>query len=103
MDQVRGTRRTGPGDRDLFGEDGVAGDHDRIEVATREPTHDPGVDLVDEAVPARPQRDAEAVQQRVLDEPDVRIRLRAVVAEAAEFATNDPEPDPSELWTDILI
>ena len=28
--------------------------------------------------------------------------VRAVVAEAAEFATNDPEPDPSELWTDVL-
>ena len=30
-------------------------------------------------------------------------KVRAVVAEAAEFATNDPEPDPSELWTDILV
>jgi len=30
-------------------------------------------------------------------------KVRALVAEAAEFATNDPEPDPSELWTDILI
>jgi pyruvate dehydrogenase E1 component alpha subunit len=29
--------------------------------------------------------------------------VRAIVAEAAEFATNDPEPDPSELWTDILV
>jgi pyruvate dehydrogenase E1 component alpha subunit len=29
--------------------------------------------------------------------------VRAVVAEAAEFATNDPEPDPSELWTDVLV
>ncbi|MEX1083911.1 MAG: thiamine pyrophosphate-dependent enzyme, partial [Xanthobacteraceae bacterium] len=28
--------------------------------------------------------------------------LRAVVNEAAEFATNDPEPDPSELYTDVL-
>jgi pyruvate dehydrogenase E1 component subunit alpha len=28
-------------------------------------------------------------------------RIRAVVAEAAEFATHDPEPDPSELWTDV--
>ena len=28
--------------------------------------------------------------------------VRSVVAEAAEFATNDPEPDASELWTDIL-
>lgn len=28
--------------------------------------------------------------------------IREVVNEAAEFATHDPEPDPSELWTDIL-
>jgi pyruvate dehydrogenase E1 component alpha subunit len=29
--------------------------------------------------------------------------IRAVVTAAAEFATNDPEPDASELWTDITI
>ncbi len=29
-------------------------------------------------------------------------KVREVVNAAAEFATNDPEPDPSELWTDIL-
>ena len=28
-------------------------------------------------------------------------KVRDVVNEAAEFATNDPEPDPSELYTDI--
>jgi pyruvate dehydrogenase E1 component alpha subunit len=28
-------------------------------------------------------------------------RVREIVNEAAEFATNDPEPDPSELYTDI--
>jgi pyruvate dehydrogenase E1 component alpha subunit len=28
--------------------------------------------------------------------------VRAVVADAADFATADPEPDASELWTDIL-
>jgi pyruvate dehydrogenase E1 component alpha subunit len=27
--------------------------------------------------------------------------VRAIVNEAAEFATNDAEPDPSELWTDV--
>ena len=27
--------------------------------------------------------------------------VRDIVDEAAEFATNDPEPDPSELWTDV--
>ena len=26
-----------------------------------------------------------------------------VAAEAAEFATHDPEPDPAELWTDVLL
>ncbi len=29
--------------------------------------------------------------------------VKAVVAEAAEFAQSSPEPDPSELWTDILL
>jgi pyruvate dehydrogenase E1 component alpha subunit len=29
-------------------------------------------------------------------------QVRAVVNEAAEFATHDPEPDPAELWTDVL-
>src|SRR5918994_803993 len=30
-------------------------------------------------------------------------KVREVVNEAAEFATHDPEPDVSELWTDILV
>jgi pyruvate dehydrogenase E1 component alpha subunit len=30
-------------------------------------------------------------------------KVRAVVNEAAEFATHDPEPDESELFTDILL
>ncbi|GAB4230854.1 MAG: pyruvate dehydrogenase (acetyl-transferring) E1 component subunit alpha [Methyloligellaceae bacterium] len=29
--------------------------------------------------------------------------IRAIVNEAAEFAQNDPEPDPSELYTDVLV
>ncbi len=28
--------------------------------------------------------------------------IRAIVNDSAEFATNDPEPDVSELYTDIL-
>jgi pyruvate dehydrogenase E1 component alpha subunit len=28
--------------------------------------------------------------------------VRKIVNDAAEFATHDPEPDPSELWTDIV-
>jgi pyruvate dehydrogenase E1 component alpha subunit len=27
--------------------------------------------------------------------------VRAIINEAAEFATNDAEPDPAELWTDV--
>ena len=29
--------------------------------------------------------------------------VREVVNAAAEFAQNDPEPAPSELWTDVLV
>ncbi len=28
--------------------------------------------------------------------------VRDIVNEAAEFATHDPEPEPAELWTDVL-
>ncbi|QFU16441.1 pyruvate dehydrogenase (acetyl-transferring) E1 component subunit alpha [Microvirga thermotolerans] len=30
-------------------------------------------------------------------------KVREIVNEAAEFATHDPEPDPSELYTDIVL
>jgi pyruvate dehydrogenase E1 component alpha subunit len=30
-------------------------------------------------------------------------KVRDIVNDAAEFATHDPEPDPSELYTDILL
>jgi pyruvate dehydrogenase E1 component alpha subunit len=51
----------------------------------------------------------EQVKQRVIaagmagedDLKKIDSDIRAVVAEAAEFAQNDPEPDPSELWTDV--
>ena len=29
--------------------------------------------------------------------------VKAIVSEAAEFAQNSPEPDPSELWTDVYV
>jgi len=29
--------------------------------------------------------------------------VRDIVNEAARFAQDSPEPDPSELWTDILL
>ncbi|HEX2887763.1 pyruvate dehydrogenase (acetyl-transferring) E1 component subunit alpha [Vineibacter terrae] len=42
----------------------------------------------------------------VLDEAHLKAldtEVRKVVADAAEFATNSPEPDPAELWTDVLV
>ena len=34
---------------------------------------------------------------------DLDREVKAVVTEAAEFSQTSPEPDPSELWTDVLI
>lgn len=34
---------------------------------------------------------------------DIDKDIRAIVAEAAAFAQSSPEPDPSELWTDIVV
>ncbi len=34
---------------------------------------------------------------------DIDKNVKAVVAESAEFAQTSPEPDPSELYTDILV
>ncbi len=52
----------------------------------------------------------ELVRQRLLaegwaTEDDLKAldrEIRDVVSAAADFATADPEPDPAELWTDIL-
>lgn len=52
----------------------------------------------------------EQVRKRLLDnkwasEDDLKVidqEVRVIVSESAEFASSDPEPDPSELWTDIL-
>ncbi|MCW5696594.1 MAG: pyruvate dehydrogenase (acetyl-transferring) E1 component subunit alpha [Bauldia sp.] len=33
---------------------------------------------------------------------DIDREVRAIVTEAADFASTTPEPDPSELWTDVL-
>ncbi|WP_374306405.1 pyruvate dehydrogenase (acetyl-transferring) E1 component subunit alpha [Methylocella sp.] len=32
----------------------------------------------------------------------VDAEVRGIVAKAVDFASHDPEPDPSELWTDVL-
>ncbi|MEP2724448.1 thiamine pyrophosphate-dependent enzyme, partial [Roseibium sp.] len=53
----------------------------------------------------------EQVRKRLIDagwasEDDLKSmdkEIRAKVAEAAEFAQTDPEPDASELYTDILL
>jgi pyruvate dehydrogenase E1 component alpha subunit len=59
----------------------------------------------------RTERDPiEQVRQRLLtkklvtedDLKKIDSEVRAIVNEAAEFATHDPEPDPSELYTDVL-
>ena len=44
--------------------------------------------------------DSKALTEDDLKEIDKEIK--AIVNEAAEFAQSSPEPDPSELWTDIL-
>ncbi len=65
----------------------------------------------DEVQKMRDDRDPiEQVKKRLLNSGEVGedevkkidAEVRAVVAEAADFATHDPEPDVAELWTDIL-
>ncbi|RWK40660.1 pyruvate dehydrogenase (acetyl-transferring) E1 component subunit alpha [Mesorhizobium sp.] len=60
----------------------------------------------------RSERDPiEQVKARLLDkkwadEDELKAvdkEVRDIVADAAEFAQNDAEPDPSELWTDIVL
>ncbi len=64
----------------------------------------------DEVTTMRAERDPiEQVKARILDKgygsedtlKQVETEVRAVVTEAADFATADPEPPASELWTDI--
>ncbi len=66
----------------------------------------------DEVQKMRAEQDPiEQVKQRILEEKmasedDLKAtdkKIREIVAKAAEFAQTDPEPDPSELYTDILI
>jgi len=44
------------------------------------------------------------LQKKLADEDALKKidgEVRDIVNQAAEFATNDPEPDPAELWTDV--
>jgi pyruvate dehydrogenase E1 component alpha subunit len=66
----------------------------------------------DEVARMREEHDPiEQVRRRLLEswkisEDELKVidgKVREVVNESAEFATHDPEPDPSELYTDILL
>ncbi len=65
----------------------------------------------DEVQKMRDERDPiEQVRKRLVEKgwaseddlKEIDKTVRAVVTEAADFASADAEPDPSELWTDIL-
>jgi pyruvate dehydrogenase E1 component alpha subunit len=46
------------------------------------------------------------LQRQWVAEDDLKridAQVREIVTAAAEFAQSDPEPDPSELWTDVLL
>ncbi len=64
----------------------------------------------DEVATMRAERDPiEQVKARIIEKryateeslKQLETEIRAIVTEAADFATADPEPDASELWTDI--
>src|SRR5690554_4896236 len=66
----------------------------------------------DEVTTMRSERDPiEQVRKRILEEKyaseddlkEIEKDIRAIVTAAADFATNDPEPDTSELYTDITV
>ncbi len=65
------------------------------EVAQMRQEHDP-IDLV-----RRRLIETLEVTEDVLKQIDREIK--EIVTEAAEFAQSSPEPDPAELWTDVLI
>jgi pyruvate dehydrogenase E1 component alpha subunit len=65
----------------------------------------------DEVQKMREERDPiEQVRARLLaneqaNEDDLRkidAEIRAIIAEAADFASREPEPEPAELWADVL-
>ncbi len=48
----------------------------------------------------------EAMYKNNINDDDIKAiekDIKAIVADAADFAQNSPEPDASELWTDILV
>jgi len=67
----------------------------RDEVNKMRDERDP-IELVRTELLKRKAADADALKK-------VDAEVRAVVADAAEFAQQSPEPDPSELYTEILV
>ena len=66
----------------------------------------------DEVKEVRGERDPiDTVKDRLIEEgwadldslKDIDKEIKAVVADSAEFAQTSPEPDPSELYTDVLV
>ena len=46
------------------------------------------------------------LDEKMADEAELKAidaEIRKIVNDAAEFAQHSPEPDPSELWTDVLV
>ena len=46
------------------------------------------------------------LDSKIVDEAALKAidtELRKIVNDAAEFSQHSPEPDPAELWTDILV
>jgi pyruvate dehydrogenase E1 component alpha subunit len=50
-----------------------------------------------------PQADARRQDDRRGALKAIDAEIRKIVNDAAEFAQHSPEPDPSELWTDVLV
>ncbi|MBK8083325.1 MAG: pyruvate dehydrogenase (acetyl-transferring) E1 component subunit alpha [Devosia sp.] len=63
------------------------------EVATMRAEHDP-IEQVKARIIEKGYASEESLKQ-------VETEIRAIVTEAADFATTDPEPDATELWTDV--
>ena len=46
------------------------------------------------------------IEQGIASEEDLKAidkEIRAIVKDAADFSVESPEPDPAELWTDVLL
>ena len=50
---------------------------------------------------ARHRLEALGVEEAAFKQIDDEVK--AIVQDAADFAQSSPEPDPSELWTDVLV